>query len=203
MLFTEIPDTFPTSETGSSGAKNPQKAGILNTDTGELRRFIANPTEVTVALEAQWNEIVGMGADFEHLHYHHTTSPVITFDVTYSRIVFAFSRMADRFGATGRADMEETREEFDKHRRFLISLLYPRGNINDVQRRSPPYVIFLWPNFLALRGVFKSLTMKHSQFATTGEPIEFTASVTVKEARSYRLTSADAYRVGFLRESAR
>jgi len=107
--------------------------------------------------------------------------------------------------ATGRKipqqDFQILREQFELKRRFLLSLCYPRGRVNDVVRRSPPQCILVWPGYLAVRVVMRSLQLRDTAFDRDGYPVNFEAQCQFEEYRTYRLTSRDVFRAGFVRST--
>lgn len=176
--------------------------GIMNLDTGELRRFQMAPPDLGYGVEVHYDKVATLGSDFEYLHYKNTSS--LTFDTIEAR----YSLLMEVAGAQSRgarltaSDLDAIREDFDSHKRFMLSLCYPRGKQNDVIKRSPPFVLFLWPKLVAIKAkVVGKLSIKDTNFTASGSSMEFTVSIPLTEARTYRLTSSDIYRQGLLRES--
>lgn len=190
------------------------RRGLLhNEDTGESWQFFMNPEEVTAQIEVNWAKSAAIGASYERLSYQNTSNATFDIMLRHNRIWFAdVSRTAanrqalsPQGFATGRklntSEWDSVKEEFEKKRRFLMSLCYPRGRVNDVVRRSPPQCLLMWPGYLAVRVVMRSLQMRDTVFDTDGYPVNFEAQCQFEEYRTYRLTSADVFKVGFVRQS--
>lgn len=176
--------------------------GIMNLDTGELRRFQMAPPDLGYGVEVHYDKVATLGSDFEYLHYRNTSS--LAFDpieVRYNRLM-EIAGAQSRGARLTRSDLDSIREDFESHKRFFLSLCYPRGKQNDIIKRSPPFVLFLWPKLIAIKAkVVGKLSIKDTLFASDGSVMEYTVSVPLTEARTYRLTSSDVYRQGLMRES--
>jgi len=192
---------------------NIRRGIVHNEDTGESWQFFMNPEEITTQIEVNWTKSAAIGASYERLSYQNTANATFDLVLRHNRIWFAdVSRapidqvnLSPQGFASGRqlnpSEYDTIRDEFEKKRRFLMSLCYPRGRVNDVVRRSPPHCILLWPGYLAVRVILRSLQMADSQFDTNGQPVYFEASCQFEEYRTYRLTSADVFKVGFIRQT--
>ncbi|MCP4573342.1 MAG: hypothetical protein GY838_13385 [bacterium] len=181
-----------------SFASGPKVRGaLINEDTGVAQGFMFNPQQLVTAIQVNWDKDAGLGASFERLSYKNTANT--QFDLTLVHNLKAWISRTRKPGEmidAGTADA--IRDEFERHRRFLIALCYPRGRWNDVLRRSPPTAMLMWPGYLAIRVVINSLQFTDKEFDTNSKPTAFDAACVFQEKRIYRLTSADAYRKGFM-----
>lgn len=193
---------------------NIRRGLIHNEDTGESWQFFMNPEEVSVQIEVNWNKSASLGASSERLSYQNTNNATFDILLRHNRIWLADTKRTpgsstfDQFvqnqtpaSKLSPSDFTDVREEFERRRRFLMSLCYPRGRVNDVIRRSPPQCILVWPGYLAIRVVMRSLQLKDSQFDYQGYPVMFEAQCQFEEYRTYRLTSGDVLRAGFIRQT--
>lgn len=181
-----------------SYASGPKVRGALvNEDTGEAQGFMFNPGQLTSAIQVNWDKAAGLGASFERLGYKNTANP--QFNLTLVHNLKAWISRTRKPGETINASTAaDIRNEFERHRRFLIALCYPRGRWNDVLRRSPPTALLMWPGYLSVRVVINTVTFTDKEFDTNSKPTAFDAACVFQEHRVYRLTSADAYRKGFM-----
>lgn len=182
-----------------SYASGPKVRGaLINEDTGAEMPFMFNPRQLTAQLQVNWDKSASLGASFERLGYQNTGN--VIFDLTLLHNLAAWVERKRKPGETiAGASAAAIRKAFDLHRNFLISLCYPRGRWNDVLRRSPPTALFIWPSYVAMRVVINSLQFTDTDFDERSRPTVFEAACNFEEQRTYRLTSADAYRRGFLR----
>ncbi|KKN87417.1 hypothetical protein LCGC14_0258720 [marine sediment metagenome] len=182
-----------------SFASGPKVRGaLINEDTGEAQGFMFNPRQLVASIQVNWDKAPGIGASFERLGYRNTSNP--EFNLTLLHNLTAWIARTRKPGETINAtSAAEIRTEFERHRNFLIALCYPRGRWNDVLRRSPPTALLMWPGYLAIRVVINSLQLTDKDFNEKSKPIVFEAACVFQEHRIYRLTSADAYRKGFMR----
>lgn len=181
-----------------SFASGPKVRGALvNEDTNEALGFMFNPTQLVTAIQVNWDKAPALGASFERLSYKNTGNA--EFNLTLIHNLKAWISRTRKPGETINASTAASiRKEFERHRRFLIALCYPRGRWNDVLRRSPPTALLMWPGYLSIRVVINSLQFTDNEFDENSKPTAFDAACVFQEQRIYRLTSADAYRKGFL-----
>lgn len=194
---------------------NIKRGYLYDESKGEGWPFFMNPEEVTTQIEVNWTKSAAVGASYERLSYQNTANATFDLMLRHNRIWFADTFRSDPnhkvlsqqgFATGGKLTIDEVqvgiiRTEFEKKRRFLMSLCYPRGRVNDVIRRSPPQCLLMWPGFLAVRVVMRSLQMRDVAFDKDGYPINFEATCQFEEYRTYRLVSSDVYKVGFIRQT--
>lgn len=182
-----------------SYASGPQVRGaLINEATNEGLGFMFNPKQLTAQIQVNWDKSVSLGASFERLGYKNTSNVPINLTLTHNLAAWlARTRKPKEVVSIGTAI--DLRKEFDRHRNFLIALCYPQGRWNDVLRRSPPTALLMWPGYLAMRVVITTLQFTDTEFDEASRPTVFDAACAFEEHRTYRLTSADAYRKGFLR----
>jgi hypothetical protein len=182
-----------------SFASGPKVRGaLINEGTGEGLGFMFNPRQLVAQIHVNWEKAAALGASFERLGYRNTNNT--TFDLTLLHNLAAWVSRTRKPGETIDASRAaDIRKEFERHRNFLIALCYPQGRYNDILRRSPPTALLIWPGYLAVRVVINSLQFTDTDFDEHSRPTVFEAACNFEEHRVYRLTSADAYRKGFLR----
>lgn len=182
-----------------SYAAGPKARGaLINEDNGEEMPFMFNPRQLTAQLQVNWDKSAALGASFERLGYRNTSNVIFNLNLLHNLVAWISRNRAPGRLITG-ATAANIRSSFDQHRRFLIALCYPQGRYNDVMRRSPPTALFIWPGYVAMRLVITSLQFTDTEFDENSLPTVFDAACVFEEHRTYRLTSADAWRKGFLR----
>lgn len=178
-----------------------RRGALLNEETGDLREFLINPEELKTQVDVTWNRQAALGASGERLSYGHTAAAKFDLTLRYHRMEFVERyRPNDRAGyRSDPGKLKQAAIEFENHRRFLLSLCYPRGRTTDILRRSPPMCLLIWPNYLAVRVVVLNLSITDRAFAIDGAPVAFEAALSMLEYRTYRLTSVDVFGGGLLK----
>lgn len=177
-----------------------RRAYIHNEETNESWPFVINPENLTVQISVNWTKAAALGASFERMHYRNTANATFDLIVKANRIMFVDMQRGPGVTLT-QGNYSDIKLDFESRRNFLMSLCYPRGRQNDVLRRSPPTCLLVWPGYLAVRAVMRSLQMRDTQFAQDGSPVAFEAACQFEEYRTYRLTSAEVLAAGFIRKT--
>ncbi len=180
------------------GRERYQRSILINQSTSEALEFLLNPSQVTTAIRVNWNKQASIAATFERVHYASTANVAVSFALVVNRMLIA-KRRRDATGRLPRSKFGEVRDEFDRHRNFLMSLCYPRGRRNDVVKRSPPRALLLWPRFMAIEVLCFGVSFRDEMFDRQGEPVQFSADLQLEEIRDFRLTSADVRKQGLRR----
>jgi hypothetical protein len=187
------------------------RAGLLNLGTNQLIRFFMNPTELSSQISVNWSKQQALGASYQRMHYRGTNNMTFNLELHFNRILFVEHHRtgpSPQFGkplgeGLTRSELRRIAKKFEGYRKFLLGLCYPRGNVRDVIRRSPPHALLLWPKTVAIRVVMTSLGTRDTQFANDGTPTSFVASCAFEEFRTYRLTSGEVEAIGMVRRAGR
>lgn len=174
------------------------RGALCNLATTEILDFLFSPQGVDTTIAVNYAKQVPIASSYERLHFQGTSNVTFQFELLVNRQIVA-KRILSGSTASASSLFPKIRQEFNKHRNFLMALCYPQGKKNDVVRRSPPRALFLWPRFIAMEVVVRQLSFKDEMFAVDGSPIQFRASLQLEEIRDYRLTSAAARRQGLTR----
>jgi hypothetical protein len=157
-----------------------------------------NPTQMKESIRVVWGEKVIPGLSHTRLQYSHTENVGYQFDLFFDAL------QVIQPTATGKGGLRSV----DGHdgvafaRKFLQSLCFPTGG-QSVRDGAPPRVLFYWPNFLTMTCVVGQQDWTYSKFAASGEPLQMTCSMQLKEIRDTRLLSAEVLKDGSRRSSVR
>jgi len=169
---------------------------LQNLDSGDAIACLLNPEALSVALTVNYAAKATQGGDFWRLQYQNTTNPSIEFTLTFDRRIFMRRFMP---GGGWDQNLSTLVEKFEGMRRFLMALCYPIGKATDPIRRAPPAVLLVWPSYLAIKAVVKSLKLKDTVWDRFLYPVVFSADLSFEEIRRYRLSSAEVAKGGMFR----
>lgn len=176
-----------------------RRALLQRLDNGDFITFLINPDQVQSAISVSYSQKPTIGGSRQRLQYQYTSNPTFSLSAVFSRYVhFERNMSGAQFSTT---DIDSMIKGFEDYRRFLLSLCYPAGAVNDPLRKAPPIALFVWPGFIAIKVVVRSLSFTDTQFDTKLRPVVFTAAMQLEEFRRYRLTADDAKKTGFVRAS--
>lgn len=158
----------------------PTRMTIGNLRTGETQEVFFNPTELQKQLSVNWTRQRVPGLPHEPLQYQNTSNLQVTLEL-YCQ-------------ATDRAEDADLIDDFE---RFLMSLCYPSASADSIATGAPPRVLVVWPNVMSFQAVVAgNVQFRHTQFATDGRSLRYTATLPLEEIRDFRLTSEDVRRQG-------
>jgi hypothetical protein len=153
----------------------------LSSDTLEFMQPQFNPDEVKERLSANYARLKVLGEPHEPQQYEGTGNLELKFELGFDALAAGGTGRLDTSGAVGLEDA----------RRFLMSFFYPSVSAKDVASGGPPELLFDWPEMWLLLTSMPTVEFTHRRFATSGASTLFTASVTLEERRTYRLTRED------------
>lgn len=169
---------------------------IQNLATGGAMECLLNPEQITTAVGVNYQSRATIGGDFARLQYMNTGNTSVEFTLQFDRRIFMRKMQP---GGGWDANREKIIAAFEELRRFLLALCYPVGSATDPIRKAPPAVLLVWPYYLAIKAVVRSLRFRDTQWDVELSPVVFTAEIQFEELRTYRLTSAEVYKNGMVR----
>lgn len=147
-----------------------------------------NPTELEENLETEFFPVPIIGMSFQPLQYLFTKNVKFNFELRFSAM--------QPYGTT----FVEAQDSIIAAHDFLSAMCYPRKNGESIETGSPTRVLFVWPGFISMVCVIRSLSFKFTRFdQQTGRPTEFTAKLGIEEARVSRIDAADVVANGTIR----
>lgn len=162
----------------------------IPTELPRAMEFFFNPVEVGLTANAVWAKLAIPGLSHEVLQYSHSESVPVTMSLQWSALEAIRRRRAGR-AAVGRgedpnnrpvenpfSDLNHHAHEAFMYRDFLYSFSVPMS-----PGRSPSRCMIIWPNFLSIITVMSPIAFNFTQFAKSGWPMAFTASITLTEHR--------------------
>lgn len=164
----------------SASVRAPQRMSLTNVSTTDSIEAEFNPEELEEAIAVNYARLAVLGLSHEPLQYQRTGNHGFDFDLALRAYDESGNRVAD----------------IQYHRRFLLSLCYPRRGAGNVVGGAPPRVLFVWPNLASLTAVITSLKMKHTLFGRDGTPYHSAIKVGIEEIRDFRLFSEDVLKMG-------
>jgi hypothetical protein len=163
----------------------PPRVSIANVSTGESITVPRNPQEFAAEVRAEYGQFAIQGAGYRPLQFAGTANP--TFPMVFQYIV---------------SDRREA-EMLVEHKRFFMSLEYPRRGAGSVLHQAPPRALVIWAGVVALECVVKVVAMKDTRFNSAGQSVEATITVNFEEVRDGAIFSEDVAAQGLLRASPR
>ena len=160
------------------------KMSIARIDTGASLQVQFNPAELSESLEAVYARLTVVGQSHQQMQFVNTNNLKFNLDMAYTAM--AGPDALQRLLAA---------------RRFLHSLLYPRG-ATTVAAGGAPRVLFVWPTIISLTCVVTELKGKFTRFNSQGGPVQYTASLAIEEVRDVRILSEEVAALGTLRSGA-
>lgn len=171
-----------------------------------------NPTQLELAIAANYNKVVIPGMSHELLQFSHTSNLSLKFDL-YFRVTDPDAGLkteaAKRLGAqqfstsTPTQDVANTAflhpsatERFTLEDRrnaeaFLLAHVTPQAGDRGIRLSAPASILVVWPNYLSFESVLTAVTFRATRFNSAGHPVEVTASVQMEELRDLRYTDLD------------
>ena len=174
-----------------------QHGMMQNRVTGDAITFLLNPKEFQVEVTPHYGKLHARGSTYETLHYEYTGNPSIPLTLVFARYVH-IALMRGPLVRFEKAEYKQVQEGFEKYRRFILSLCYPVGNARDQFRRSPPTALLMWPSHVALEIAIEGATFTDNRFDMKSRSMSFKADLKVTAVRTWRLSSADAFKKGFM-----
>lgn len=164
----------------------PEHGSITNLDTAEIVEFYFNPKQLSIALQANYSKVAGIGSSSQRLHYNYTANIPVPIELFMDH-----QMIAELFDpAIGLADIEQDITHIlDDYRNFFMSLLYPVGRQDDPIRRSPPRVLFTWPDLAELYVRITQVAMQFTRFKDAGGAVQYRLPIQMETAHNERLTS--------------
>lgn len=173
-----------------------QHGTIQNRVNGESITFLLNPKEFQVQVTPHYGKLHSRGGTYETLHYEYTGNPSIPLTLVFARYVH-ISLLRGSLPQFEEKQHKVIQEGFEVYRRFLLALCYPVGNARDQFRRSPPSALLMWPDHVAMEIVLEDVTFTDNKFDMKSRSMAFKADLKFTAIRSWRLTSENAFRMGF------
>lgn len=167
---------------GEGLTTRPSRVTIASVDTGKSVDAQFNPQEISEKLGVNWKELDILGMSHKPLQYLNTENLTLSFDLVFN----VLSQNGDQAFST---------------RLFLHSLCYSKRGSQDVIGGGPSRVLFSWPNLFSLTCVMATMEIKHQRFNNAMQSMQFTATLTIKEARINRLYAEDVLSQGTLRSA--
>jgi contractile injection system tube protein len=144
-----------------------------------------NPTELEETLSVNWGKLAVLGLSHMPLQYQQTDNHGFSFELAFHAVV----------------DQSAQLFTIARARRFLLALGYPTRRSQSVATGAPPRALFFWPQLASITCVLRKVTFKHTLFNQQGDPIMFTAKVTLEEIRDARLYADEVLESGTIRST--
>lgn len=161
--------------------QRPPRMSLTNISNGRTVEMQFNPEQFQENVVANYTDQVVPGLSHEVAQFSHTSSEAFTFDLHY------------------RALSVDEMNSIHLARRFLKSLCFPRGGSETIAGGAPPRVLLVWPRMLSLTCTMRSVQLTHVLFNRQSRSRQFSAAVTLKEVRDFRVTSEEVYEDNQLR----
>lgn len=154
----------------------PARAVVVNVTTGERIEVLANPEELSEVRSATFARPAVIGLGHRPMHYTGSENARIQKLTLWIDAHVA----AERGGAF----------DVDGFAGFLRAFTVP-PLVGGEPGSEPPRLLLVWPGLLSLQGFVTGLELRYTQFAESGEPIRYTASLDLEEALDVARYSGD------------
>lgn len=176
-----------------------EKAWIGNLSTGESVPLIVNPGRLQEPYKANYARIVSPGLGHQRLQYSGSPNVAFTLNAYFDQILIEQNKNQGSIKNAGNfIQHTDDPDEVEAARRFLISLVTPRGG-SRLRSVAPPPVMFVWPGMIEMRMRVMGVTFDHLVFRV-GRPRAraYNVAIMLEEAipTGRRLRSEDIYRPG-------
>lgn len=161
--------------------EEPAKMSLTNLVTGRVQEAQFNPPEVKVKLAAEYERLKILGHTSQPLQFTGNTNLEI------DGIDLLFDRLTSQGGGG---------DEYDRARRFLMSLTLPRAS-DSLLRGAPPDVLFVWPNLYVVVCRVLEVTDGHRRMARDGRSTLAVVNVKLHSISQFRLLGEDVEESGF------
>lgn len=154
---------------------NPPKMTVSNLNTGLTMRAQYNPTQFEEQVAANYTRQNVPGLSHMPLQFQNSANEQFSFELFF------------------RAEKESEMVEIHRWRRFLKSLVIPRGGADTIQGGAPPRVLLVWPRMLSLTCVLTTAKFTHEHFNQMMQSRVFRVAVQFEEIRDVRMASDDVF----------
>ena len=152
---------------------------ITDISAGPPSLFVQfNPTEFSESLSVNYSKHIVPGLSHEVMQYVNTANDAFELELFFT------------------ADTQDQIARNLIARRQIQSYHYPRRSGGGIVNAGPPRLLFVWPQFISLTCVITSANFTYQQFTPGGQPIRFTAAITLEEIREIRLLADDILAFG-------
>ena len=118
---------------------------LKNLSTGELKKFLFNPTKLKIDLNAIYKDVPINGVMGSNLDYQRTSNFTIPVELWINALTIA---------QNGKITMKKAKEEIINWRNFLLSLVAPIVE-EGFDTGQPPMIHFFWPGIASMHGKIK------------------------------------------------
>lgn len=162
----------------SIAAVTPLRMSLINVSSLEELEAQFNPAELNEKIGAEFAKIKIQGLSHERMQFAGTTNNAFSFTLFFASMNGGPERQAYNMRA----------------RRFLKSACYPRGGLSGlVSSGGAPRIIFAWPGIATITTFITSVEFSYQRFNFTGEPVYFSAKVSLERVLDGLLTSEDVF----------
>lgn len=162
-------------ELGQSVASRAPSMLLVNLSNNVTLEPQFNPTEFEEKLGSVWSRQAIPGLSHQVKQFGNTV------DVTYDFELFY--RVSDG----GDAELQRVKTA----RLFLYAACHPRAAATAIPSAGPPRLLFVWPGLITLSCVVTALAFKYTRFNSNGDPVAYTAKVTLEEIRDVMVSMED------------
>ncbi len=174
------------------------QGAVQNMATGDFSNFLFNPEQLSRQIGVNYTTLKTRGGSHGWNQYDNTDNVKVPLKIVYSLSAYAeLSRHGNE--KFTRADELAIRTSFEDERNFFVEMCYPVGRPNDPLLRAPPTMLLMYPANTSMEFIVKSYQDSDTVFDTDMNTMIFTVSLQLEEQRTWRLTSAEARRIGFKR----
>jgi hypothetical protein len=164
------------------------RASIVNLVTTEVFQPLFNPQQLTAQITANYNRAASIGGTGARMHFGSTSNFTFTLDIYMDHQALLMEDPNEGLVTAKMTDVQK----------FLLSLVFPVGKQNDPIRRSPPKVLFIWPNIIEMPVRVTSEAFTFQRFKPNLGPWVYRVPVAMEsDLRGERITSEVARIRGF------
>jgi len=151
------------------------KATLKNQNTGDVIKFLFNPTEYTIVKTNNWSSKPNVGKNVPKRDFTGGNSRKLDMEI-----------FLDVLESKGADDHLETKQSADVrvHVNKLVELTLIDQNKKHpkTQKARPPLCLFQWGGTWSFQAIVTSLSVRYTLFHEDGIPVRATAKLTLEEA---------------------
>lgn len=154
-----------------------QKLRLVNLDSLEERETQFNPEQFTKTISVEWKRYQVAGLSYEPVLYSHTANQELSLTLPWM------------------VDSPKQRTAFDEFHKFVEACCYatqPGG--------SPPDVLLVWPNVVAVPVKITSLSVVQTLFNKDGQPRRSDINLSMFWVRRMALLASDIRSMGSIQQ---
>ena len=165
------------------------RAALVKTSTAEVLRFAFSPKQFGAQIGANYNKASSLGGTGQRLHFGYTSNFTFSIEMYMDKHALEVETEDEFLASAMMTDVQK----------FLLSCVFPVGRQNDPIRRSPPKLLFLWPNIVEMPVRVITQNFQFEKFENDLSPWIYRVPISLESDLSTVRVTSDVARIrGFM-----